>query len=108
MPRPTVCRTLLGLPPRARGSPRRARLTGRARRPTPACAGITPFENMTEAVKIAYPRVRGDHTVPGDVPGGHHGLPPRARGSRCARHLSKDGEAYPRVRGDHAGHQRLP
>ena len=110
-----------GLPPRARGRPRRDLLADQSPRTTPACAGTTAPSRPSMSGTSDYPRVRGDDIHTERIPSPPRGLPPRARGRLCVapRPLLGPGTTpacagttragggrrvrsadYPRVRGD--------
>ena len=78
-PRTTL--RLLGLPPLARGAPRRAHAQQSPRRPTPAGAGSTADRPDGRRGHQAYPRWRGEHVLAHDTLTRAEGLPPLARGA---------------------------
>ena len=111
-----------GPPPHARGSPGALHLPRHARRPTPACAGITTRSPCCSITSVAHPRMRGDHDALRRLVNAVEGPPPHARGSRLdgERFGGEDGptpacagitkavlgslmidKAHPRMRGDH-------
>ena len=52
----------LGLPPLARGAPRRVSVADRVPGPTPAGAGSTNHRGLPRLMWWAYPRWRGEHS----------------------------------------------
>ncbi len=74
--------TVLGLPPRMRGSRTGAADRSETDRSTPAYAGIPPSSPSSETSTWVYPRVCGDPDQYEYTASYHDGLPPRMRGSR--------------------------
>ncbi len=112
-----------GLPPPARGAPRRAHRVRAGAGPTPACAGSTPIPSPIRSRRSAYPRLRGEHDMAAVALTMYGGLPPPARGAHSAIHdlgavvgptpacagstsptpaWPRPWAAYPRLRGEHA------
>jgi len=74
-----------GSPPRARGTGRRPAPPGRAGRITPACAGNSPAASTPGHRRRDHPRVRGEQFWAGLGNGVAGGSPPRARGTAAGR-----------------------
>ncbi len=113
-----------GLPPLARGARGQQHDDLGALGPTPACAGSTVFRFSSFVFRLAYPRLRGEHSEPAAHQVSAPGLPPLARGapgscSRCSAARRPTPAcagstfrvwrrcswrwAYPRLRGEHGG-----
>ena len=115
--------SISGLPPPARGSPRRPAARRFLKRSTPAGTCIPAIVRRVRWSCAVYPRLRGDHWQSASERAADLGLPPPARGSpaRAARRSAPRGstpacagitpggcaagdpaEVYPRLRGDHS------
>ena len=82
---------IMGLPPRGRGNPLRARLSGSSDGSTPAWAGQPNCCSSIPVPAKVYPRVGGATAQSLRLVAMYRGLPPRGRGNRGigpAEHLS--------------------
>ena len=91
-----------GLPPLARGAPCTRRPRAHEIRPTPAGAGSTVGNPWLLLRPEAYPRWRGEHSIPRCLPYRHDWPTPAGAGStRRRRSPAGRCRAYPRWRGEH-------
>ena len=80
-----VLQSFLGLSPRGRGNPWRARTCATIRRSIPAWAGQPPVPPFVQGLIAVYPRVGGANQPLPTLTTKADGLSPRGRGKRLAK-----------------------